>query len=58
MKRLVACAVLLWAARARAGAWTPDAGHGYAVDDSHVYNAAAADKHYAALSRLFGETLR
>ena len=29
MKRLVACAVLLWAARARAGPWTPDAGHGY-----------------------------
>jgi carboxymethylenebutenolidase len=35
-----------------------DAQHGYAVDDSHAYNAAAADKHYAALSRLYGETLR
>ncbi len=29
MKRLVACAVLVWAARARASAWTYDAGHGY-----------------------------
>jgi carboxymethylenebutenolidase len=35
-----------------------DAKHGYAVDDSHAYDAAAADRHYAALSRLFGETLR
>jgi len=29
VKRLAACVVLLWAARASAGAWTPDAGHGY-----------------------------
>lgn len=35
-----------------------DANHGYAVDDSHAYNAAAAEKHYAALDKLFGETLR
>jgi carboxymethylenebutenolidase len=35
-----------------------DANHGYAVDDSHAYNAAAAEKHYAALDKLFAETLR
>ena len=35
-----------------------DAKHGYAVDDSDVYDAAAAERHYAALARLFGETLR
>jgi carboxymethylenebutenolidase len=35
-----------------------EAKHGYAVDDSDVYDAAAAERHYAALTRLFGETLR
>jgi carboxymethylenebutenolidase len=35
-----------------------DARHGYAVDDAAVYDAAAAERHYAALHRLFGETLR
>ncbi len=34
-----------------------DAGHGYAVDDSAMYDATAAERHYAALSRLFKETL-
>jgi hypothetical protein len=29
VKRLVACALLLWASRALAGPWTRDAGHGY-----------------------------
>ncbi|MCU1278924.1 MAG: hypothetical protein JWM53_2470 [bacterium] len=29
MKRWVTCALLLWATRASAGAWTRDAGHGY-----------------------------
>jgi carboxymethylenebutenolidase len=32
--------------------------HGYAVDDSHAYDAAAAERHYAALARFYGETLR
>jgi carboxymethylenebutenolidase len=32
--------------------------HGYAVDDAHVYDAAAAERHYAALGRLYSETLR
>lgn len=32
--------------------------HGYAVDDSDAYDAAAAERHYAALDRLFRETLR
>jgi len=35
-----------------------DAGHGYAVDDSAVYDAVAAEKHYAALEKLFAETLK
>lgn len=35
-----------------------DANHGYAVDDSPVYDAAAAERHYGALERLFRETLR
>jgi len=35
-----------------------DSKHGYAVDDSDVYDRAAAERHFAALSRLFGETLR
>lgn len=35
-----------------------DAQHGYAVDDAGVYDAAAAERHYAALDALFGETLR
>ena len=30
-----------------------DAKHGYAVDDSDAYNAAAASRHYAALSKLY-----
>jgi len=34
-----------------------DAKHGYAVDDSEAYGRAAAERHYAALARLFGETL-
>ena len=33
------------------------AGHGYAVDDSHAYNDAAAEKHYAALEALFAQAL-
>jgi carboxymethylenebutenolidase len=35
-----------------------DARHGYAVDDSHAYDPAAAERHYAALTRLLSETLR
>lgn len=35
-----------------------EAKHGYAVDDSPVYDATAAERHYAALERLFRETLR
>ena len=35
-----------------------DAKHGYAVDDSDVYDRGAAERHYAALTRLYGETLR
>ncbi len=35
-----------------------DAKHGYAVDDASVYDAAAAERHYAALDRLYAETLR
>ncbi len=35
-----------------------DAKHGYAVSDSHAYDAAAEERHYAALKRFFGETLR
>jgi carboxymethylenebutenolidase len=35
-----------------------DAKHGYAVDDSAVYDPAAAERHYAALRTLYGETLR
>jgi carboxymethylenebutenolidase len=31
--------------------------HGFAVDDSEVYDRAAADKHYDALKALFRETL-
>jgi carboxymethylenebutenolidase len=34
-----------------------DAQHGYAVSDAGVYNEAAAEKHYAALEKLFKETL-
>ena len=34
-----------------------DAKHGYAVDDADVYDRAAAERHYAALERLFRETL-
>jgi carboxymethylenebutenolidase len=32
--------------------------HGYAVDDAPVYDPAAAERHYAALSQLFADTLR
>jgi carboxymethylenebutenolidase len=32
--------------------------HGYAVDDSDVYDPTAAARHYEALDKLFGETLR
>jgi carboxymethylenebutenolidase len=35
-----------------------EAKHGYAVDDSAVYDAAAAERHYAALAALYRETLR
>ena len=34
-----------------------EAKHGYAVDDSEVYDAAAAERHYAALAELYRETL-
>jgi carboxymethylenebutenolidase len=34
-----------------------EAKHGYAVDDSDVYDRSAAERHYAALERLYGETL-
>lgn len=34
-----------------------DAKHGYAVDDSQAYDPTAADRHYAVLARLFGQTL-
>ena len=35
-----------------------EAGHGYAVSDSHVYDPAFAERHYIALERLYGDTLR
>jgi carboxymethylenebutenolidase len=34
-----------------------EAKHGYAVDDAQVYDAAAAERHYAALGRLCRDTL-
>jgi carboxymethylenebutenolidase len=34
-----------------------DAKHGYAVDDAGVYDSAAAEQHYAALEKLYRETL-
>jgi carboxymethylenebutenolidase len=34
-----------------------DAKHGYAIDDSPSYDAASAERHYAALERLYRETL-
>jgi carboxymethylenebutenolidase len=34
-----------------------DAKHGYAVDDADAYDRTAADRHYAALAKLYGETL-
>jgi carboxymethylenebutenolidase len=34
-----------------------EAQHGYAVDDSAVYDRPAAERHYAALETLFGEAL-
>jgi carboxymethylenebutenolidase len=34
-----------------------EAKHGYAIDDAEVYDAAAAERHYAALSNLFRQTL-
>ena len=34
-----------------------EAKHGYAVDDAEAYDSAAAERHYAALTRLFRETL-
>jgi carboxymethylenebutenolidase len=34
-----------------------EAKHGYAVDDAEAYDRAAAERHYAALARLFRETL-
>jgi carboxymethylenebutenolidase len=34
-----------------------DAKHGYAVDDSDVYDRTAADKHYTALEALYRATL-
>lgn len=35
-----------------------EANHGYAVDDATVYDPAAAERHYAALARLYRETLQ
>ena len=32
--------------------------HGYAVDDSAVYDPSLAEKHYAAMERLYRDTLR
>lgn len=34
-----------------------EAKHGYAVDDAGAYDPAAAERHYAALAKLYGETL-
>jgi carboxymethylenebutenolidase len=34
-----------------------EAKHGYAVDDAAVYDRAAAERHYAALDKLYRETL-
>lgn len=34
-----------------------DARHGFAVPDNGTYDAAAADRHWAALDRLYGKTL-
>jgi carboxymethylenebutenolidase len=34
-----------------------EAKHGYAVDDSDVYDRVAAERHYAALAKLYRETL-
>jgi carboxymethylenebutenolidase len=34
-----------------------EAKHGYAVDDSDAYDQAAADRHYAALEKLYRATL-
>jgi carboxymethylenebutenolidase len=34
-----------------------EAKHGYAVDDSDAYDRVAADRHYAALDKLYRETL-
>jgi carboxymethylenebutenolidase len=34
-----------------------EAKHGYAVDDAEVYDRAAAERHYAALEKLYRETL-
>jgi carboxymethylenebutenolidase len=34
-----------------------EAKHGYAVDDADAYDATAAERHYAALAKLYGETL-
>lgn len=34
-----------------------DAKHGYAVDDSDAYDRAAAERHYAALEKLYREAL-
>ena len=34
-----------------------EAKHGYAVDDSDVYDRAAAERHYSALSKLYREAL-
>jgi hypothetical protein len=35
----------------------PSSKHGYAVDDSDVYDRVAAERHYAALAKLYRETL-
>jgi carboxymethylenebutenolidase len=34
-----------------------DAKHGYAVDDAEAYDPAAAERHYAALEKLYRDTL-
>ena len=46
------------AARVRYEIEQYSAKHGYAVDDSDVYDHTAAERHYGALDRLYAETLR
>jgi carboxymethylenebutenolidase len=46
------------AARVRYEIEQYSAKHGYAVNDSDVYDHAAVERHYGALDRLYAETLR